>query len=71
MSSDYFSDHERRVTSEALWHKCDKCKEIVYREDFEATSSPTINLTAQILCSKNLLYLSCPDGSRTFHRRRN
>ena len=35
MSSD--SDHERRVTSEALWHKCDKCKEIVYREDFEAS----------------------------------
>lgn len=35
MSSD--SDHELRVTSEALWHKCDKCKEIVYREDFEAS----------------------------------
>ncbi len=33
MSSD--SDHERRVTSEALWHKCSKCKEIVYRDDFE------------------------------------
>ena len=37
MSSDSSSDHERRATSEALWHKCDKCKEIVYREDFEAS----------------------------------
>ena len=71
MSSDSSSDHERRATSEALWHKCDKCKEIVYREDFEATSFPTINLTAQIPYSKGLISLLCPDGSRTFHRRRN
>ena len=28
-------DSERRATSAALWHKCDNCKEIIYREDFE------------------------------------
>ncbi len=37
MSSDASHDRERRATSEALWHKCDRCKEIIYREDFEAS----------------------------------
>ena len=46
MSSD--SDRERRVTSEVLWHKCDKCKEIVYREDFEA------NLNVCPLCDHHV-----------------
>ena len=39
------NEGERLATSAALWHKCDRCKEIIYREDFES------NLNVCPLCS--------------------
>lgn len=47
MSND-LPDNERRATSEALWHKCGKCKEIIFREDFEA------NLNVCPLCNHHV-----------------
>lgn len=70
MSSDSSPDHERRATSEALWHKCDRCKEIVYREDFEASLNvcPLCNHHAPLNADRRLALFLDPDSFSEYDR---
>ena len=62
------SDHERRVTSEALWHRCDKCKEIVYREDFETNLNvcPMCDHHVPLSADRRLALFLDPDSFSEF-----
>lgn len=70
MSSDSSPDRERRATSEALWHKCDRCKEIVYREDFEASLNvcPLCNHHAPLDAGRRLALFLDPDSFSEYDR---
>lgn len=50
---------EQKIISAELWHKCDKCREIIFREDFEA------NMNVCPACNHHF-YLDAPDRINLF-----